>query len=1041
MSPRPFASAARAYFAAGYGPLHLPRRKKAPPPEGFTGRNGRQVGAEDVDRGITENPSGNIGLLLPSGAAGIDVDAYKGADHVAAWEELTARCGPLPDAPWCSSRDDGISGIRLFRVPEDWEAAGKLPEGSNGVSPGEVIQWHHRYVVAPPSIHPDTGSAYQWRSGSITKVTDLPALPQPWLDALSVAAVPVKQPTRPVAAPRTGIHAGGRPGDDLNERADWLADILGPHGWELHHEAGGTLYVTRPGKSRRDGHSATIGHSKDGVERLYVFSADAGPFEMETPYTKFGAYALLNHGGDYQAAARELSRTGYGGQQPPVPVTPAGRGRNEPPEMGSHPADQPQTDGSSALAPVVQIGGKQQGMAWDPENPLKLLQEAALLERDDRAAAVVRAIKRMVHGGMDEAAEEQARAYVAREKLIPVASFTKVVGAERKKVAAAAKSAPAAGEAPVYYVEDGCTYWEKPTPNGPVPTMLATFTGEIAEEVTLDDGTEQTLTWLVRVTARDGRGGEVRITPDQLGRPQQWAAKAAGTAALVMPGMAIADHLRVAVQSGSRTVARKTVYTHTGWRTIGGGHVYLTTSGALGAEGLDKDVRVDLGSLSGYALPAVTDLTALREAIRASIGLLAITSDMVMMPLLASVYRAPLPLPADCSVWEYGRSGSFKTAMTALAQQHFGNSMDAYSQPGNWTSTANALEHQAHMLDSALFVVDDYSPDITKADAQRRAATADRLMRGSANRAARDRLRPDGTLRPDKPPRAQILVSAEDLPPDIPSLLARVFVAEVMPGSVSLPELTKAQGQAADGRFALAMAGYVTYLARRYDSDPPLPATLADVRSQLRDKAKAEAQHPRVALNVASLALGWREFLSYAVQAGAISERRRDELWKRAWKALRDVGAEQERYRRDADPVSVYLRSLAALVASGRAHLAAATMNGGMPENPSRWGWAEDTTGDLPAYRERGELLGWTDGTDVYLQPDATFKAVRQFAEGSGAHLGMGKRVLHKSLHERQLLVSISGPGHFTVQRDLAGQRGRRVLHLSVHTFEDGGAQ
>lgn len=264
-----------------------------------------------------------------------------------------------------------------------------------------------------------------------------------------------------------------------------------------------------------------------------------------------------------------------------------------------------------------------------------------------------------------------------------------------------------------------------------------------------------------------------------------------------------------------------------------------------------------------------------------------------------------------------------------------GASMDAYNLPGNWTSTANALEHQAHMLDGVLFVVDDYSPDITKADAQRRAATADRLMRGAANRAGRGRLRPDGTQRPDKPPRAQILVSAEDLPPDIPSLLARAFIAEVVPGCVRLPELTKAQGQAAEGQYALAMSGYVTHLARRYDSGPGLPATLADVRRQLRDKARAEGQHPRVALNVASLALGRLEFLPYAVQAGAINERRRDELWRRAWKALRDVGGEQERYRRDADPVSVYLRSLATLVASGRAHLAAATMDGGMPKDPA----------------------------------------------------------------------------------------------------------
>ena len=371
MSPRPYRSAP-AYFKAGYGPLRLPARKKAPPPDGYTGRNGHEVTAEDVERWVTESPSGNIGLLLPRGVIGIDVDSYKGANHVAAWNELTERCGPLPDAPWCSSRDDGVSGVRLFRVPENWEAAGKLPEGSNGISPGEVIQWHHRYVVAPPSIHPDTRRAYRWRSGSITNVADLPVLPQPWLDALSSPAVPVRQPARPPTAPRTGDPAADRPGDAFNEHADWMADILGPHGWELHHESGGTLYVTRPGKSTRDGHSATIGHSKDGVQRLYVFSADAAPFELETPYSKFSAHALLNHGGDHQAAARELARRGYGAQRPPVPAHPAGQVRNEPPEMGPHPAGQPQTDGSSALAPVVKIGKRRDSDApsWDKPFPL-----------------------------------------------------------------------------------------------------------------------------------------------------------------------------------------------------------------------------------------------------------------------------------------------------------------------------------------------------------------------------------------------------------------------------------------------------------------------------------------------------------------------------------------------------------------------------------------------------------------------------------------------------------------------------------------------
>jgi hypothetical protein len=56
---------------------------------------------------------------------------------------------------------------------------------------------------------------------------------------------------------------------------------------------------------------------------------------------------------------------------------------------------------------------------------------------------------------------------------------------------------------------------------------------------------------------------------------------------------------------------------------------------------------VDLTPISGYELHEVTDLTALREAVRGSLALLDVASARVMVPVLAAVYRAPLPLPPD----------------------------------------------------------------------------------------------------------------------------------------------------------------------------------------------------------------------------------------------------------------------------------------------------------------------------------------------------------------------------------------------------------
>jgi putative DNA primase/helicase len=95
---------------------------------------------------------------------------------------------------------------------------------------------------------------------------------------------------------------------------DW-ADNLEPHGWTVEHRGPGhEVHWTRPGKSTRDGASATTGRAQDR-DRLYVFSTSTA-FEAEVPYTKFGAYALLNHGSDFKAAVLDLVSKGFGDQRP-----------------------------------------------------------------------------------------------------------------------------------------------------------------------------------------------------------------------------------------------------------------------------------------------------------------------------------------------------------------------------------------------------------------------------------------------------------------------------------------------------------------------------------------------------------------------------------------------------------------------------------------------------------------------------------------------------------------------------------------------------
>ena len=94
-----------------------------------------------------------------------------------------------------------------------------------------------------------------------------------------------------------------RPGDDFNARGD-PRGVLQQHGWSLARTGENECW-RRPGKT--SGWSATL---KDRV--LYVFSTNAAPFEPNQPYSPFAVYALLEHGGDFAAAARALRADGYG---------------------------------------------------------------------------------------------------------------------------------------------------------------------------------------------------------------------------------------------------------------------------------------------------------------------------------------------------------------------------------------------------------------------------------------------------------------------------------------------------------------------------------------------------------------------------------------------------------------------------------------------------------------------------------------------------------------------------------------------------------
>lgn len=182
-----YAAAAQVYRESGWrGVLPLKRRTKYPPPQGFTGHDGVDPSYPDVLEWAGLYPDGNVGLRLPDGVIGIDVDAYGGKTGGQTFSEAVRRWGPLPDAPRSSSRpEDPVSGIQFFRVPAGTRLLTTLGFPELGFGGVEIIQRHHRYAVCWPSVHPE-GRVYQWYGpdGTVVDppaVDGLPDLPPEWL--------------------------------------------------------------------------------------------------------------------------------------------------------------------------------------------------------------------------------------------------------------------------------------------------------------------------------------------------------------------------------------------------------------------------------------------------------------------------------------------------------------------------------------------------------------------------------------------------------------------------------------------------------------------------------------------------------------------------------------------------------------------------------------------------------------------------------------------------------------------------------------------
>lgn len=290
---------AESYRKAGLAALPAAKAKKRPSIGGWKTWSKRLPTEMEIAAWFANNQDG---ICIVAGAVSgnlecIDFDAH--GELYPAWKEEVA---PEVFARLVVERTPSGGLHVLYRCEEPVEGNRKLAQGMREGKKTTLVETRGEgglFLCAPTE-------GYVLLQGDYAS---LPVLSGEAREALLSAAVGMNEcvdelrPTEGTQAQESAFLV--KPGDDWCARGD-IRPVLIAHGWKyLGVKPDGNELWQRPGKSG-DGNSATF-----NGQILCVFSTNAAPFEAKG-YNKFQVYALLEHGGDFTAAAKALLDKGFG---------------------------------------------------------------------------------------------------------------------------------------------------------------------------------------------------------------------------------------------------------------------------------------------------------------------------------------------------------------------------------------------------------------------------------------------------------------------------------------------------------------------------------------------------------------------------------------------------------------------------------------------------------------------------------------------------------------------------------------------------------
>jgi len=277
---------------------------KAPIGQGWQ-KKGREPGY------WADNTGAGMGIVHGlSGTCALDLDDLKHAKTALAAVGINLDKLLSQGVQIHSGKDN--SGKLLYKVPDEYRGSDWLKRHNlNWPDVGCVLELRAGPVhdVLPPSVHPETGTVYEWQGDW----QNLPPLPDkmirvwrewklakeamldacPWADR-TPARVPANvQPAIPVGKARKSGNVIGK-----FNRAHSVGEILERHGYR----AAGRRWLA-PNSGTGIPGVVLLPNDDDGVERVFSFHGSC-PLCDDHSHDAFSVYCHIEHGGNIEAAVR-----------------------------------------------------------------------------------------------------------------------------------------------------------------------------------------------------------------------------------------------------------------------------------------------------------------------------------------------------------------------------------------------------------------------------------------------------------------------------------------------------------------------------------------------------------------------------------------------------------------------------------------------------------------------------------------------------------------------------------------------------------------